>query len=74
MPTDHIEPKQKDFKLLIRLLPVCCVIARSPPQSFAKCTVGDRDEPPEMFILLGRKWSVGIAHPTGYISLFLSTS
>ncbi len=73
MPTDYIEPKQKDFKLLIRLPPVCCALAESLPQeiaqflpqSFAKYAVGDRDDPPEIFILLGRKWSVGIAHPTG---------
>ncbi len=84
MPTDHIEPKQKDFKLLIRLPPVCCAlaeplpheIAQSLPQSFAKCTVGDRDEPPE-FILLNRKWSVGNAHPTFYPDVYdddISTS
>jgi hypothetical protein len=36
----------------------------SLPQSSAKCTIGDRDESPEIFILLNRKWSVGIAHPT----------
>jgi hypothetical protein len=34
------------------------------PQLFAKYAVGDQDEPPEIFILLDRKWSVGIAHPT----------
>jgi hypothetical protein len=75
MPTDHIEPKQKDFKLLIRLPPVCCALAEPLPQEiaqflpqlFAKYAVGDRDKPPEIFILLNRKWSVGIAHPTGYI-------
>ncbi len=56
MPTDHIEPEQEDFKLLIRLPPVRCANAQSLPQSFAKCTVGNRDDPPEIFILLGRKW------------------
>jgi hypothetical protein len=65
MPTDHIEPKQKDFKLLIRLPAVRCANSQSLPQSFARCAVGDRDEPPEIFILLNRKWSVGSAHPTG---------
>ncbi len=72
MPTDHIEPKQKDFKLLIRLPPVCCALAEPLPQEiaqflpqlFAKYAVGDRDKPSEIFILLDRKWSVGIAHPT----------
>jgi hypothetical protein len=63
VPTDHLEPKQKDFKLLIRLPAVRCANAQSLPQSFAKCAVGDRYEPPEIFILLNRKWSVGIAHP-----------
>jgi hypothetical protein len=74
MLTDHIEPKQKDFKLLIRLPPVCCAlaeplpqeIAQFVPQSFAKCAVGDRHEAPEIFILLDQKWSVGSAHPTGF--------
>jgi hypothetical protein len=74
MPTDYIEPKQKDFKLLIRLPPICCVIAQFLPQLFAKCAADDRDEPPKIFVLLNRKRSVGIAHPNGYISLFLSTS
>ncbi len=76
MPTDHIEPKQKDFKLLIRLPLVCCAfaeplpqeIAQFLPQSFAKYAVGDRDEPPEILILLNRKLMLfwyfkGFAHP-----------
>jgi hypothetical protein len=73
MPTDHIEPKQKDFKLLIRLPPVCCALAEPLPQEiaqflsqlFAKCAVVDRDKPPEIFRLRKRKGSEGIAHPTG---------
>jgi hypothetical protein len=69
MPTDHIELEQKDFKLLIRLRAVRCANAQSLPQSFAKCAVGDRDKPPEIFILLNQKWSVGIANPTGVTRL-----
>jgi hypothetical protein len=66
MPTDHVEPKQKDFKLLIRLPTVRCASAQSSPQSFAKCAIGNRYKPPEIFILLNQKWSVGTAHPTGW--------
>jgi hypothetical protein len=66
MPTDYLEPKQKDFKLLIRLRSVRCANAQSLPQSFTKYAVGDRNEPPEIFILLDQKWSVGSAHPTGF--------
>jgi hypothetical protein len=63
VPTDHVEPKQKDFKLLIRLSVVRCVKAQSLHQSFASCAADNRDKPSEIFILLDRKWSVGIAHP-----------
>jgi hypothetical protein len=68
-PTDHIELKQKDFKLLIRLPAVRCANSQSLPQSFAKCAISTRCESPEIFILLNRKWCVGIAYPTNLNSV-----
>ncbi len=50
MPTLHIELEQKGFKLLVQLPAVRRPNAQHLPQSFAKCAVGDRDKPPEMFI------------------------
>jgi hypothetical protein len=63
MPTDHISPKQKDFKLFDSII-------YSTLRGRVISTLIDINHT-KTFILINQKWSVGNAHPTAFLTLDL---